>query len=291
MELALGDRASDRVVPPTGHTVWLTVLSAGAMAFLAVFALALTLATGRLAERWAEDLAQSMTIRLAAPAAEADAQQAAVLAVLAETPGVASARALAPEEQAALLEPWLGPDLPVGRLPLPRLIDLVGDDDLDVDGLRLRLEGEVPGAVLDDHTRWRAPLVEAAGRLRMLGWLALLLIACVTAAMVSLAAKAALAANAEVIRVLRLVGARDFYVARAFTRRITLRALAGAAAGTGIGMVAVTLLPSAEKVGFLTGLSFSGAGWLAPLMIPLFAGLAAFFATRRAALRALARFE
>lgn len=292
VDLTLGDRAADRVVPPTGHTVWLTVMTSGAMAFLAVFALALTLATGRLAERWSENLAEAMTVRIAAPPEQADAQADAVLAVLAGTPGVADARALERAEQAALLEPWLGPDLPLERLPLPRLIEVVGDETLDVEGLRLRLAAEVPGAVLDDHTRWRAPLVEAAGRLRALGWTALLLIAGTTGAMVMLAAQAALAANSEVIRVLRLVGARDFYVARAFTRRFTLRALAGAAGGTMLGMLAATLLPSAEAAGgFLTGLGFSGAGWLAPLLVPPFAGLAAFLATRRAALRALARFE
>ena len=36
-----GDRHADRVVPPTGHTAWLTSFTAGAMTFLAVFALAL----------------------------------------------------------------------------------------------------------------------------------------------------------------------------------------------------------------------------------------------------------
>ena len=51
------------------------------------------------------------------------------------------------------------------------------------------------------------------------------------AAMITLAARAALAANAEVIRVLRLVGAKDSYIARAFVRRFTLRTLAGAAVG------------------------------------------------------------
>ena len=34
-------------VPPTGPTAWLTTATAGAMAFLAVFALALSLATNR----------------------------------------------------------------------------------------------------------------------------------------------------------------------------------------------------------------------------------------------------
>ena len=50
--------------------------------------------------------------------------------------------------------------------------------------------------------------------------------------MITLAANAALATNAQVIRVLRLIGARDTYIARAFVRRFTLRALSGAAIGT-----------------------------------------------------------
>jgi cell division transport system permease protein len=54
-------------------------------------------------------------------------------------------------------------------------------------------------------------------------------------------------------------------------------------------MLAVALLPSSDGGGFLTDLGFSGAGWLAPLLVPPFAGLTAFLATRRAALRALAR--
>ncbi|MEM7642492.1 MAG: cell division protein FtsX [Pseudomonadota bacterium] len=288
----VGDRQADRVVPPSGHTVWLTVLVSAAMAFLAVFALALSMATGRLADRWGEGLAQASTIRVSAPADQAEAQVAAILTILAGTPGVATAQSMDPEEQAALLEPWLGPDLPLDRLPLPRLIEITETDGFDAEGLRLRLQAEVPGAVLDDHTRWRRPLVQAADRLQTLGWTALALIAVVVAAIVTLAAQAALAANAQVIRVLRLVGARDVYAARAFTRRFTLRATLGAAVGTAFGMVAVALLPSAQDAGgFLTGLGFRGAGWLLPIMIPPFVAAVAFVATRRAAFRALARFE
>ncbi|MGC1261591.1 MAG: cell division protein FtsX, partial [Jannaschia helgolandensis] len=154
-----GDRQADRVVPPTGHTVWLTVLTSGAMAFLAVFALALSLATGRLADRWGDSLAQASTIRVSAPAEQADAQVEAVMAILVTTPGIADARALDLAEQAALLEPWLGPDLPLDTIPLPRLIEVTSDGSLDAEGLRLRLTAEVPGAVYDDHTRWREPLV------------------------------------------------------------------------------------------------------------------------------------
>ena len=287
--LLAGDAQADRVVPPTGFTARLTVLAAGSMAFLAVFALALSLATGRLATRWGDALAQSSTIRISAPEDQIEAQVQAVLRVLETTPGVASARALDMEEQNALLEPWFGPDLPLDALPIPRLIEVVEDSDgFDATGLKNRLAGEAPGAILDNHTRWREPLVRAASRLRALGFLAILMIAATTAIIITLAANAALSANAQVIRVLRLVGAQDAYIARAFVRRYTLRTLTGAAAGTGLGLVAVMLLPGADSGGgFLTGLGFQGAHWLWPLLIPPLAALVAFTATRMTALATL----
>ncbi len=280
---------ADRVVPPTGFTAQLTVLTAAAMAFLAVFALALSLASGRLAARWSEALARSATIRISAPPEQIEAQTRAVLDALATTPGVETFRAVEDAEMRALLNPWFGPDLPVESLPLPRLVELTETaDGLDAEGLRLRLAAEAPGAVLDDHTRWRRPLVAAAGRLRLLGWLSLGLIGGAMAGLITLAAQAALAANGQVIRTLRLVGARDSFIAQAFVRRFTQRGFSGAALGTGLGMAAVALLPQTDAAGgFLTGLGFAGWGWLWPLAIAPLAALVAFVATRAAALRML----
>ena len=301
LSLLRGDPQADRAVPPTGHTAWLTQFTAGAMALLAVLALAFALATDRMAARWSDEFARTATLRISAPpgqtagqTAEQTADQtaaltAAALRLLDTTPGVLSARALTAEEQRALLAPWFGPDLPLDSLPIPQLIEIVADDPgYDATGLRARLEGEVPGALLDDHTRWRDPLLSVATRLRLMGFGALLLIGLSTAAMITLAARAALFANAQVIAVLRLVGARDVYIARAFVRRFTLRALAGAVIGTAIGLAAIALLPSGDVAeGYLTGLAFSGRQWALPLLIPLAAALTAFLATRAAALRAL----
>mgnify|MGYP000845551737 CR=1 FL=1 len=139
--------------------------------------------------------------------------------------------------------------------------------------------GEVPGAVY--HARWRALLVSAASSLRMLGWISIILIALAKGAMISLAA---LAANAQVIAVMRLVGARDSYIAQAFMRRFTLRALTGAAIGTVLGMVALLFLPSAsEEGGFLTGLGLQGGHWFLLFLIPILAAVAATPPTRLAA--------
>jgi cell division transport system permease protein len=287
--LIAGDVQADRMVPPTGFTARLTLFAAGAMAFLAVFALALSLATGRLATRWGDELAHTSTLRISAPADQMAQQTALALRVLDTTPGISMARSLTTAEQAELLSPWFGPDLPLDTLPIPQLIEIAETDEgYDVAGLRLRLQAEVPGAVLDDHTRWRKPLEQAAGRLRLLGWVSILLIIATMAVIITLAANAALAANAQVIAVLRLVGAQDDYIALAFVRRFTLRALLGAALGTAIGLISILLLPSAEDAsGLLTGLGFSGLSWLLPLLIPPLAGTVAFIATGAAARRTL----
>ncbi len=289
VSILAGDPLADRTVPPTGFTARLTLFTSAAMAFLAVFALALSLATGRLADRWSAELARTSTLRISAPADQLSAQEAAAIRVLETTPGVASARPMTAEEQQSLLEPWFGPDLPIDALPIPRLIEIVEEGDgYDPVGLRARLQAEVPGGILDDHTRWREPLVEAAGRLRLLGYVSIALIAAATASMITLAAQAALAANAQVIRVMRLVGARDLYIAGAFVRRFTIRAFSGAAGGMIAGMLAVLFLPKTEVAGgFLTGLGFQGGGWFVPFIIPPLAAIVAFFATRAAALRTL----
>jgi len=280
---------SDRIVPPSGFTAQLTLFASGAMAFLAVFALALSLASARLADRWAEGLARTATVRISAPEGQVERQTQAALNILQTTRGVAGARALDPAEERALLEPWFGPDLPIDSLPIPQLIEVVETEEgFDADGLRLRLQAEAPGAVLDDHTRWREPLARAAGRLKLLGLIAICLIAATMAAMVTLAASAALAANAQVIRVLRLVGAQDGYIAGAFVRRFTWRAFVGAGVGALAGLVAVLLLPAGEDDGgFLTGLGFQGAHWLWPFVVPVFGAAVAFLATRAAARRSL----
>ena len=287
--LIVGDQYAARVVPPSGFTAQLTLFASGAMAFLAVFALALSLASGRLADRWGDELARTATIRIVAPEDQRAVQTAAALNVLETTPGIVSARALSDAEQQALLAPWFGSELPLDTLPVPRLIEIItAGQGFDATGLRLRLAAEVPGAVLDDHGRWRAPLVAAAQRLRFLGWLAAGLLLAAVAAMVTLAANAALAANAQVVAVLRLVGATDTYIAQAFVRRFTWRALVGSTVGVALGLAAVWVLPAGgDAPGFLTGIGFEGVGWFVPLALPLVCALVALTATAVAAGRAL----
>ena len=114
-----------------------------------------------------------------------------------------------------------------------------------------------------------------------------MLIAVVTAVTIALAASAALAANGQIIDVLRLIGAKDGWITRAFVRRFTLRAFLGALAGTVVAMVVVALVPGGVETGVLSGLGFDGAEWFWPLVVPPAAAALALGATWISAARRL----
>ncbi len=286
-----GSRASDRIVPPRGNSAWLTFSAALAMAFIAVFALALSMAVGRVADRWSLELAQTATVRIVAPIEEINAQTEAALNALRTTPGIATAEILDDAAQAELLAPWLGEDLPINSLPLPRLIEVtVIGDGPDINNLKLRLLSEAPGAVFDDHSKWRQPLRNAARQLRLMAVASLGLVFVTTVIIVTLAANAALASSASIIKTLRLIGATDSYIARAFVRRITFRTMAGAIVGTVLAMLIMLPYPALEgATEIMTSLSFSGWQWAIPVIIPILAAITAFSATRFAAARHLRR--
>jgi cell division transport system permease protein len=282
------DSPEARIVPPSGFAVRLVWVTSAAMALLAVLALALALAAGRVAERWETGLAGTATVRISAPASQMPEQVRAAIRVLQTTPGVTLVRELSPEDRQALLAPWIGADLPLDALPLPAVLEVVeGAGGVDVQGLRLRLAAEVPGAVYDDHGRWRQPLVTTAAGVRLAGLAGLILIAGLGAGMVALATQAALSASLPVIRTLRLIGARDAFIARAFVRRFTLRTAGGAAIGTAVALVVLVLMPSAPQGGLLGGVGLAGPDWLWPLVVPAVAAAVAFLAARATAFRLL----
>lgn len=285
LSFLFGDAASDQVVPPKGNAAWLTGLASGAMAFIAVFALTLSLAVGRLADYWSLDLARTATVQIVAEGEDLAAQSEATLRVLRTTPGIESAEIIDKSEQIALLEPWLGSNLPVDSLPIPQMIDVrLSADGPDVDSLILRLEAEAPNASFDDHSTWRAPVLEASNRLRFMVALSLAMTAMITVIIVVLSAHNALASNQNIIRTLRLLGARDAYIARAFVRRITVRATLGAVAGMVLAMLAVLSFPAQpEANGLLSGMTLSGADWVYPMLVPVLVGISAFGASRLAA--------
>jgi cell division transport system permease protein len=276
-----GTTGADRVLPTRGQGRAAVGFLAAVLAFLAVLAIALEMAATRLAADWSGDLAATATLQVYAPDAEIEEQARAALNVLRTTSGVHSVRMLDLAEQERLLEPWLGPDIPIESLPLPLMIEVAADRGaLDRDDLALRLQAEAPGAVFDDHAAWREPLVATAGRLRLFALGLIGLVAAAYVAVLALAARGAVAENAPAIRTLRLVGARDGFISRALTRRFLLAATAGAAAGTAIGMLIVGMLPAGSEQGFfLVGIGLAGRSLALPLLVVPVAAVLAWAVT------------
>ena len=288
-DILLPDRDVNQVVPTNGFTMLLTFSTSAAMAFLIVFSLAMSFAADRLAQNWSDSLANSATLRVSAPLADLESQTEAALNVLSNTKGIESFRLLKVEEQQALLEPWFGPKVPISNLPMPRLISIEEDKNgYDRVGLRLRLAAEVPSAVLDDHTRWREPLVKAAYRIRFLGWLTIGLVFFIIISMMSLVTRAALSSNKKVIEVLRLVGATDQYIAAAFVRKFAFRAFFGSLLGAFGASMTLFLLPSeADQTVILAGLRLEGFEWSWLIVVPLSFFVFTFLTARIASLSIL----
>ncbi|MDT8343086.1 MAG: cell division protein FtsX [Thermohalobaculum sp.] len=260
------------IVPPSGWAAWLTTLTAAAMAFLAVLTLAAGLVAGSLAEEWRADLAEVATLRL--PAGTDPATLGAVLDQLRATPGIAAARTLDRAEQAALLEPWLGRGAALDDLPLPVLVDLrLTGAGPDVATLEANLALAAPGAVYDDHAGVRAPLGRAADEVRRLALAGALLVVLAAAGMVALAARASLAANAEIVRVIRLIGGEDAFITRAFVGRVVRRTALGAVVGAALGAAALAALPAPGAQTALAVALLPGPGGLAALAAGVAVGL------------------
>ena len=115
-ELGLRRALSDRMLP----------FLVAAMAFLAALALAGWFGTAALSRHWQQGAGSSLTVqvpRATEPSARGDqTRQAAVLALLIGTPGVASAHALSDQELGDLLRPWLGQGPEKLAISLPAVI-------------------------------------------------------------------------------------------------------------------------------------------------------------------------
>ena len=273
------------IAPRSGIIGGLITLVALAMSFLAVVAFEASIAADRIAGQWSGELAQSATVRIAAPAEDLDRITRAALSALEIAPGVASARRLSEAELQDLLSPWLGQQADVGALPLPALIDvtIVGKGP-DVADVQRQLDLVAPGAIYDDHGEWRAPLIEAARGLRRLTLIGVGLCLMVLSAMVGVAAVASLWSGAGVVRTLRMIGAEDSFISRAFERQFALRAAIGGVFGSVLGLFAMSRAPRITNSDILTaGVEFGqGPAWWLVIATPVACALVALLATRAA---------
>jgi len=257
------------------------------MTFLAALAGGCALLIQDASRQWSSLVAREMTIQIK-PALGRDVGDDATRAaqIAGATAGVGSVTIFSERESAQLLEPWLGANIDLRDLPVPRLVLLkrAGDSTPDLAGLRAQLSRELPNALLDDHSLWIERLTAMARALVMIAIAIFVLVLASMVLAVSFATRGAMAGSREIIDVLHFVGAEDRFIAREFEWRFLLLGLKGSLIGGLCAIAAFVLLgavmsrwsasPGGEQVASLFG-AFS-LGWGGTLVIILIAIAIAF---------------
>jgi cell division transport system permease protein len=237
-ELPLGHDEAARFLP------WVVALMVYVAGLGGIGLIALD-GTVRAAER---SLAASLTLQVPADASKARVET--VLALLRQTKGIVSANVLDPKEIARLLEPWLGPKVPLNELPVPQLIDLHIDPDgpPDLAALRHQLASLVPEAQLDGHRPWLAEERSAARRVEGILATGIAIAFALIALSTVFAVRAALLIERSVIELVHLLGAADAAIARRFMCRFLVLGLWGGAIGATAALLTIALLGGTASV-------------------------------------------
>jgi cell division transport system permease protein len=271
------------------------------MAFLASLALGASLVAEVTAQSWQAGLAESLTVQILPPAGPQPERRLAketdaALSILQDTRGIIHVQALSDSESRSLVAPWLGSAAVIKDLPLPRLIDakLQPGASVDMAELQQRLKKEAPDSLLDDHARWLERLKRLANAVIWSAWGIMGLIALATAAAVTFATRAGLAAHHDIVSLLHLMGARGGFIARAFEwhyfTSAVLAAFIGASLAGALLVTAGRLEQSGiEPVPFLPPITLAPSQLIWLLLVPLAAGLIALATTRISVLAVLNR--
>lgn len=271
------------------------------MGFLSGLALGAMSLVSHAASAWNSGIIREMTLQIK-PLAGHDIDQSLDQAVawLDSVPGIVRVKILSRQQSARLLEPWIGRDIPLDVLPLPRLVEIEIDplSPPDIELLAKTAQIVIPGARLDTHARWQSQLLGLAWVIEALAAAVLALIALATMAVVIFATRAGLTATRKIIDVLHLIGARDFYIACQFHKHFLKIAICGSLLGTALagclffvltGLTSQNLATAINTTLFVPQLALSGQGFASLLAVPVLISLLVLITTHLTVRRTLHR--
>jgi cell division transport system permease protein len=285
LDLPLDQSAIGRFLP------WTIAL----LVYLAVLTLAVAAVADR-ALRLYHLRAELVTVTLppSTNPASSTREIAAAIDMLERTHGVTSATLVPPEELEALLAPLLGNPPSHRELPLPRLIDVTLDPltKPDLAALEGRLQAVAAGATVgvEALSRDRAERMATFFRAWGGGAGSATLLAALLAAL--LITRISLQAQAQVVELLRSMGAPDAYLARQFERYALSCGIRGGLIGFALAVLTIVGLLYSSRRMELAGsiqLDLRPTDWLLLACVPVVCALLVTAIARMTALRGLAQ--
>ena len=270
------------------------------MVYLALLALTCAMTIHGLISSWKESVAGTLTVQIIPPPHAVDALEMAqklqkALEILRAEPAVIAAEPLDQNELYALLEPWLGKQLPQAEtIPLPRLIDVVLHSEIPFDLVktRERLSAIVPEAELDDHKVWLGDLIDFARSIQFIALLVVSLVGLAGMFVVMFATRAGFSIHIHIIEVLHLIGAQDNYITNQFQSYALSLGIRGGMIGLILAALTLTgLAILARRVDetLLPSLPFHPLMLLVLLIIPITAAIITMVTANLTVKRSLTR--
>ena len=256
--------------------------------FLFAVTLAGVLAINSMLVNWNASILGSLTVQIV-PVSNADRQKAQeeilkqeqrAVSLLEAMPEAKRVTPLNDGQLQSLLRPWLGDDVDINELPMPRLIDvkLKSGAEINFKQLAEKLATVAPQASLDNHKLWLNKLINFAAGLKVLALAVLLLVIGVTSGAIFYTTQTSLGLHKDVIEILHIMGAKDTYIAQQYAGRTAWLGLIGGIIGVVIAIPIIFLiahLAGQIEGGIIDEAKLSMGSWVAIISLPLFSSLVA----------------
>lgn len=274
---------------------WITLL----MVFISVLVLTGLLSLTNIINSWQRSISGSLTVQIPTYTIDGDdrKQQASqdiqnIIIALKDTHGIKEIHLLNPQEMQELMAPWLGASENIQDLPLPLLLDIQIDspDSNQISKIKTTLEQVAPKASLDSHRVWLAHLIQTAKSIQNMIVFILILLILTTSFTVIYTTSSNMALQSHITKLLHMMGARNFTIARQYASSHFVRAFMGGIIGFVLALpiiwITSTLFNPLQNPLFSSGtLSLSQIYII--ISIPLWASFLAFMTALLTVLKTL----
>ncbi|MDR1907733.1 MAG: hypothetical protein LBQ43_02610 [Holosporales bacterium] len=238
--------------------------------------------------KWESGTSYKMTVELPVSVQNPNNHEHVVAQVVQElknVPGVSNIKPVDPEKLRSMLKVWTGDSNASIDFPIPTLLDVEFDrtQNLDLDAVRARLRAISPDICIENHSTWSQKLVIFGKSLKLVTLVVGSFILFCTAVIVILVTKSALQAYYSTLDILRLLGAKDSYIARIFQNQILKSSLWGGICGMCFSIPTVYAFMMVLKYLGLEGITWNtilGRAILVMSLVPLAGALMGIIVSR-----------
>lgn len=216
-----------------------------------------------------------------------------IISYLKSVPGMVRVDIIDQARMQELSSSWAGKINGASQGPLPVIVDIDTDPQVQINvaDLTRDLMRFDPGVRIEAHARWLDSIKGLRAALQGIALVFASIIALAVVSIVTLVTKTGLAAYDEIISTLRLMGAKNSYIAVKFQQNATSLTCRGAIKGYVLAFLTVIVLNNINLVGALPEYmspSFSFMIFIYMAIAPLFSLILSYVIARFAVLRSLA---